>query len=107
LISATRKAIKSETAIRVIRGYTGLLRDMLETSESLANRQAPALLASARELSQQTLGKEMHRLDVLARVNPNVRREETEFLQLQLQALTAALDSATLRLDALRVLIAT
>jgi ATP-dependent helicase HepA len=107
LITATREAIKSETAIRIIRGYTGLLRDMLDASESLANRQAPALLASARAQSQQTLGKEIHRLEVLARVNPNVRREETEFLQLQLQALTAALDSATLRLDALRVLVAT
>jgi ATP-dependent helicase HepA len=107
LITATREAIKSETAIRIIRGYTGLLRDMLDTSESLANRQTPALLASAREQSQQTLGNEIHRLEVLARINPNVRVEEIEFLQLQLQALTAALDSATLRLDALRVLVAT
>jgi len=107
MINDMRETIQPETAIRVIRGYTGLLRDMLETSEALANRQTPALLASARKQSQQTLGKEIRRLEALARVNPNVRREEIEFMQLQQQAVNTALDAATLRLDALRVLIAT
>ena len=107
MINNMRETIQPETAIRVIRGYTGLLRDMLDASEALANRHTPALLASAREQSQQTLGKEIHRLEVLARVNPNVRTEEIEFMQQQQQAISAALDVATLRLDALRVLIAT
>jgi len=65
------------------------------------------LLAAARELAQQLLGKEIERLAVLARVNPNVRTEETGFLELQQEAVLTALDSATLRLDALRVLVAT
>jgi len=107
LINSIREPIKAETAIRIIRGYTELLRAMLDTSETLANRQTPALLATAHALSQQLLGKEIQRLNVLARVNPNVRKEETEFLELQQQAVTAALDSATLRLDAMRVLVAT
>jgi ATP-dependent helicase HepA len=107
LINSIREPIKTETAIRIIRGYTGLLRDMLDTSESLANRQTPALLVAAHAQSQQLLGKEIQRLEVLARLNPNVRKEETEFLELQQEAVTAALDSATLRLDAMRVLVAT
>jgi len=107
LINSIREPIRTETAIRIIRSYTALLRDMLNASESLANRQTPALLADAHEQSEQLLGKEIHRLAALARVNPNVRREETEFLQLQQEAVVAALDSATLRLDAVRVLIAT
>jgi len=107
LINSIREPIRTETAIRIIRGYTGLLRDMLDASETLANSQTPALLAAAHEQSQQLLGKEIHRLEVLARVNPNVRKEETEFLELQQEAVAAALDSATLRLDALRVLVAT
>ena len=106
-INSLRETIKSETAVRVIRGYTSLLRDMVDASEKLANRQTPKLLAAAHEQSHQMLGKEIHRLEGLARVNPNVRREETEFLELQQQAVTAALDSASLRLDALRVLVAT
>lgn len=80
---------------------------MLDTSETLANRQAPALLAAAHDQSRQLLGKEIQRLKVLARLNPNVRKEETEFLELQQEAVTAALATATLRLDAMRVLVAT
>jgi ATP-dependent helicase HepA len=107
LINSLRETIKSETAVRVIRGYTSLLRDMLDASEKLANRQTPKLLAAAHEQSHRMLGKEIHRLKELARINPNVRKEETEFLELQQQAVSAALDSASLRLDALRVLVAT
>jgi ATP-dependent helicase HepA len=107
LINSIREPIRADTAIRIIRGYTGLLRDMLDASEALAGSQTPALLATAHEQSRQLLGNEIHRLEVLSRVNPNVRKEETEFLELQQEAVAAALDSATLRLDALRVLVAT
>ena len=107
LINSIREPIKAETAIRIIRGYAGVLRDMLDTSEALANRQVPALLVAAHAQSHQLLGKEIQRLKALARINPNVRQEETDFLELQQQAVTTALDSATLRLDAMRVLVAT
>ena len=107
LISSIRETIKSDTAVRIIRGYTDLLRDMVDTSETFANTQTPALLAAAHEQAQQMLGREIERLEVLARVNPNVRAEETGFLELQQEAVTTALDSATLRLEALRVLVAT
>ena len=80
---------------------------MIDSSEALASKQTPALLAAAREQAQQMLGREIERLAALAQVNPNVRAEETGFLELQQEAVMTALDSATLRLDALRVLVAT
>ena len=107
LISSRRDTIKSDTAVRIIRGYTDLLRDMVDASEALANTRTPALLAAARQQAQQLLGREIERLAALAQVNPNVRAEETGFLELQQEAVMAALDSATLRLDALRVLVTT
>jgi ATP-dependent helicase HepA len=107
LISSLRETIKSDTAVRIIRGYTDLLRDMIDTSEALANKQTPVLLAVARKQAQQMLGREIERLAALAQVNPNVRAEETGFLELQQEAVMTALDSATLRLEALRVLVAT
>ncbi len=107
LISSLRETIKSDTAVRIIRGYTDLLRDMIDSSEALANKQTPALLAVARKQAQQMLGREVERLAALAQVNPNVRAEETGFLELQQEAVMTALDSATLRLEALRVLVAT
>ena len=80
---------------------------MVKVSETIASRQAPELLDCARQQSRQTLEKEINRLKALRRINPNVRSEEIEFMELQLDALTAALDSASFRLEALRVIVVT
>ena len=106
-INATRESVPADTAGRIIRGYAKPLRALITACESLAHRQAPAILATAHEQSRQTLLQEIHRLKALGKVNPNVRDEEIRFLELQLEALTTALDAASLRLDALRVLIVT
>ena len=73
----------------------------------MAKRQSPALISRAREQSTRILLHEIDRLRSLARINPNVRAEEIEFMEMQLEALTTALDSASFRLDALRVVVAT
>jgi ATP-dependent helicase HepA len=106
-IMATRETIPTQTAIKIIRTYSQPLRQLLASCEELANRQAPGIIAAARDQSTLTLTREVDRLKALAQVNPNVRDEEIEFLELQREALSVALDSATLRLDALRVAVAT
>jgi ATP-dependent helicase HepA len=106
-IMATREKIPQQTAIKIIRTYSQQLRELLAGCEALANRQAPGIIAAARDQSTQTLTREVDRLKALALVNPNVRDEEIEFMELQREAVMAALDSATLRLDALRVAVAT
>ncbi len=106
-INDRREDIPADTAIRIIRGYARQLRELLVHCESMANRQSPALISGAREQSTRILLNEIDRLKVLARVNPNVRDEEIEFMELQREALTIALDSASFRLDALRVVVAT
>jgi ATP-dependent helicase HepA len=106
-INATRQAIPAETAIKIIRIYSQPLRELLASCEAFANRQAPQIITAARERSTQALTTEVDRLKVLALVNPNVRAEEIGFMELQREALTVALDSASLRLDALRVVVAT
>ena len=107
IIKSSRETIPADTAIKIVRTYTQLLRDMISASETLANRQAPELLAAAHEKSKQTLVREIERLKALSKVNPNVRPEEIEFMELQREALATALDAAALRLDALRVVVAT
>ncbi len=106
-INDRREAIPADTAIRIVRGYTQQLRELLANCESVADRQSPALISRAREQSTRSLLHEIDRLRALARVNPNVREEEIEFMEMQLEALTIALDSASFRLDALRVVVAT
>jgi len=106
-ISEKCEPVPTDIASKIIRTYTRQLRDMVEVSDAIANRQAPALLARARQQSRQTLEKEINRLKALRRINTNVRSEEIEFMELQLDALAAALDSASFRLEALRVIVVT
>jgi ATP-dependent helicase HepA len=107
LIARTRESVPRDTAARVIQGYQQPLRDMLSASEQLAQQHAPDILAAARRHLQQNLATEINRLQALRRVNPNVRDEEITHLEQQLADGMRALDTASLRLDALRVLIVT
>jgi ATP-dependent helicase HepA len=107
LIARTRESVPSNTAARVIHGYQQPLRDMLTASEQLAQQHTPNILAAARTHLQQNLATEINRLQALRRVNPNVRDEEITHLEQQLADGMSALDTASLRLDALRVLIVT
>jgi len=99
--------VDSETANKIVRAKQGVLKELVARSQQLAQHQAPDILNCAYQRSEQTLLKEVHRLQALARVNPNVRAEEIEFFEQQRSALRDILQSAALRLDALRVLVAT
>jgi ATP-dependent helicase HepA len=107
LIARTRESVPRDTAARVIHGYQQTLRDLLTASEQLAKQHTPDMLTAARTHLQQNLATEINRLQALRRVNPNVRDEEITHLDQQLAAGMSALDTASLRLDALRVLIIT
>lgn len=43
----------------------------------------------------------------LSKVNPNIRGEEIAYFEKQLAALTDVIDAANIRLDAIRVIVAT
>ena len=83
------------------------IRELLTASEQAATMQAPQLIAQAEARIQQTFIPEIERLKALQQVNPNVRDEEIQFFEQQLQQLTQALKSSNLRLDAVRVIVAT
>jgi ATP-dependent helicase HepA len=56
---------------------------------------------------QDVLGAEQDRLKALAQVNPNIRQEEIDYLAQTRSDLEQYLESATMKLDAVRVIIAT
>lgn len=84
-----------------------VIRSLLAAAERLAQAQVPEILATAHSHSEHTLRTEINRLRALRRVNPNVREEEIRFFEQQLETLGRALDQASLRLDAVRVIVAT
>lgn len=94
-------------AKQVMQLKEGAIRELLRVSEQHAGAQAPQLIAAAEARIRQTFIPEIERLKALQQVNPNVRDEEVQFFEQQLQQLTGALKSSNLGLDAVRVIVAT
>ncbi len=99
--------LRPEMARRIILARESLLRKMVTASDKLAKRLAPEILSQAVARTGVTLEREIERLEALIEVNPNVRQEEIEFFKKQFTDVTERLERSSLRLDALRVIIAT
>lgn len=99
--------IPQETAIQVIRSQSQEIRSLISASDHLAQQQAPHIIGEAHRQAGAALSKEINRLKALHRINPNIRKEEIEFFETQLAALTHVLEAASPRLDAIRVVVTT
>ena len=76
---------------------------MIDTTGELAERNSQDIRANSRRIMEQQLGHERDRLRGLAHKNPNIKPQQVDELQERMQALAGAIDSARLRLDALRL----
>ncbi len=99
--------LRPEFVRRILTTRYTLLRKMVTASETLAKRLAPDILERAVERGRAVLEREISRLESLGEVNANVRDEELAHLRGELERLTGRLAASGLRLDALRVIIAT
>ncbi len=99
--------VDRDTSIKIVKARQELLAQMLENAELVADTQVPQLIESARAGGQELLGHEIERLVALQQVNRGVRDEEITFFRDRLAQFEAALEHARLRLDAVRVIVAT
>jgi len=97
--------VDTDTSLKIVKAKQAELSTLLELCGQIAHRQVPGLVAGARQRSEQVLGRELDRLIALQKINANVRDEEIEFFREQLKQFDAALKNASLRLDAVRVMI--
>lgn len=81
-----------------------LLPAMLLKAKSIAAEKMETLVTAARESMTARLQDEIDRLQDLAEINDHVRPAEIEAARQQLAALTEALATARLRIDALRLI---
>ena len=99
--------VETKTGIQVVRAKRAQLKQMLDRSAGLAEQRVESLLGEAHRNAAQVLRRETDRLKALSAVNPNVRQDEIEHYESQLDALATVIDSAALRLDAVRVIVVT
>jgi len=106
-INTTRQVVDVSVGNKIIRAKKKILKAMLQRSEKYAELKSTKLLAQAQSHASETLDKEINRLKALSKVNPNIRAEEITYFEKQLSALTEVIDAANIRLDAVRVIVAT
>ncbi len=105
-IRENQQPVNPETARQFIGARQAVIRELILASEEKARVEARRIIQSADLEMTHKLTEEINRLRALSRVNPNVRPEEIDHFAAQLAAIHARIESAPLRLDAIRVLLA-
>ncbi len=99
--------IPIEIAKQVIQLKKESIRTLISIGRQQAQTQIPKITAQARDKVEKIFTLEIDRLKALRNVNPNVRTEEIDFFEQQQKHLTQAFNAVNLRLDALRIIVAT
>jgi len=107
MINRTRQFVDSGVGNKIVSAKKKILKAMLQRSEKFATLKSEKVLLQAQQQAEEVLTTEINRLKALSKVNPNVRADEIKHFEQQLSSLTEMIDSANLRLDAVRVIVAT
>jgi ATP-dependent helicase HepA len=105
MINENQSRVASEIIKEVINMKSDAIRTLLEKSRNLAEEQAPKLKQQATERINDILQTEVDRLLHMRIVNPNIRPEEIEYFKNQLEITSKLIATASIRLDALRIII--
>lgn len=94
------------TATKFVRAQQTEILKLVAEAEAKMQPEHQSRIIQAKEAVQAELGEEIARLEALKLVNPSVRDDEINALKTRLSQALNALDSAVLRLDAIRILVA-
>jgi ATP-dependent helicase HepA len=103
-LSKLLQKIPRNNAQELVRHARPVLTEMLQKAEDKAKPQQANLIAAAQQKVSEEINAELARMKALAKVNPNVRQSEIDYLQERLAASQHYLSQAKLRLDSLRVI---
>ncbi|MDN3639681.1 RNA polymerase-associated protein RapA [Simiduia curdlanivorans] len=95
------------TAQQIAKQARETIAELVKKAQLAVAPRQDALLTQAHENLETKLGEEINRLVALAKVNPAIRPLEIEKLKQDKRVLDEYLSSASLKLDALRVILAT
>jgi ATP-dependent helicase HepA len=107
IINKTRQFVDIGVGNKIVKAKKNILKAMLARCEKYGELKSARILEHAQQRASETLTIEINRLKALSKVNPNIRKDEISYFETQLSRLTDVIDSANLRLDAVRVILAT
>ncbi|ARG98669.1 RNA polymerase-associated protein RapA [Legionella micdadei] len=97
--------LKLHTAQTIVKEVRNEIEKMVEYSNKIAEEQMPEMIIKAKLLMQETINQEIHRLEALQKINPSIREEEILFFKQQVSESEAYMNHASLKPQALRVVI--
>lgn len=77
---------------------------LIEHAEQVITKEAVSIRENAQAEMESTLRAELDRLQALKAVNPNIRDDELELIESQIQDLTTYISKAQVQLDSLRLI---
>jgi ATP-dependent helicase HepA len=92
--------------MQVTRSHGSTLKNMLTKADKLAVQNTPSIIDEAKQHADQLLKHEIERLVALKELNPNVREDEIQHLQVLNDDIQERLNMTIAQLDAVRVIIA-
>ncbi|WP_110635349.1 RNA polymerase-associated protein RapA [Salinicola salarius] len=104
-LSRNLQRVKKGVARELLKSRHDALRELLKKGEQEAQRELPSLVERAQQEMRETLDLELSRLKALAQHNGAIRDDELQALKDERRALDTAIESASLRLDAVRVIV--
>ena len=105
LLNERAQRIPKSTAQDLVRHARAQILELIEHADQKAGAQKAGIISLARTQMEQALNDELERLKALAKVNPNIRNDEIDSLELEKACLTEYLQGTQLTLDAMRVLV--
>lgn len=105
LVEQNQQYVKRKIAANLVKSKRLDLNKMLKVSRNVAEKEAEVRRAEALARVKSELDEEIERLRALQAVNPMVRPEEVTHLEKQQADLLHHLESAQIKLDAIRVIV--
>ncbi|MDA9557442.1 RNA polymerase-associated protein RapA, partial [Vibrio sp.] len=97
--------VNRHLASKLVSSVQTQIHQMIEAGEQVVSEKVEDVRMKAKESMQNGLGGELERLQALKAVNPNIRSEELETIELQMKSLDAYIEKAQFQLDSLRVIV--
>ena len=106
-VNTVVEPLKKHVATEIAKHARAEIIAMADRAAHLAETQLPDLITAAIESMERLQHSELSRLQALAKVNPNIRAEEIAYHRAVADEMRSYLSSTQLRLDAVRVGLAT
>ena len=97
--------IKRHMSHAIIKQIRGDIETMLEYSNAIVEEQMSKLIEKAKVQMNEKIGYEVSRLETLQKINPSIRDDEIAFFKTQISDSDNYISQASLKLQALRVVI--